>query len=69
MNVFVRVESSSELHIPFVHILRSLAEWQSLVGEDSERQLQITYSRESGLDVSRPKHGKVWVYHFIFLTN
>ena len=32
-----------------------------MVGEDSEKPLQITYERESGLDVSRPKHGKVWL--------
>ena len=43
----------------FAISFRSLAEWQSMVGDDSERPLQITYERESGLDVSGPKHGKV----------
>ena len=29
-----------------------------MVGDD-EKELQVTHSRDSGLDVSSPKHGKV----------
>jgi len=36
-----------------------MEEWQKLVGDDENKQLQITHSRDSGLDVSSPKHGKV----------
>lgn len=38
---------------------RSLLEWSSLVGDDSDRPLRMYYERESGEDVSSPKHGKV----------
>ncbi len=37
----------------------SLDEWQKMVGDDENKDLQITHSRDSGLDVSSPKHGKV----------
>ena len=37
----------------------SLEEWQKMVGDDENRELQITHSRDSGQDVSSPKHGKV----------
>lgn len=30
-----------------------------MVGDDENRELQLTYSQDSGLDVSSPKHGKV----------
>ena len=45
---------------------RSLSEWSSLVGDDSDRPLRMYYERESGNDVSSPKHGKVrhlYLYH------
>ena len=30
-----------------------------MVGDDENRELQITHSRDSGQDVSSPKQGKV----------
>ena len=38
---------------------RSLSEWQALVGQDPGGPLHMEYERESGRDVSSPKHGKV----------
>ncbi|MGH0149692.1 UNVERIFIED_CONTAM: hypothetical protein FKN15_025915 [Acipenser sinensis] len=38
---------------------RSLLEWQSMIGQEDGRPVQITVQRDSGLDVSSPKHGKV----------
>ena len=40
----------------------SLDDWQKMVGDDENKELQMTYSRDSGLDVSSPKHGKVNYY-------
>ena len=40
-------------------VYRSLGEWHTLVGEGGERPLQVTYERDSGMDVTNPKHGKV----------
>ena len=37
----------------------SLDDWQKMVGDDEDKELQVTHSRDSGLDVSSPKHGKV----------
>ncbi|KAM9319394.1 von Willebrand factor A domain-containing protein 8 [Gastrophryne carolinensis] len=41
------------------NIQRSLLEWRNMIGQDDGRPVQITVERESGLDVSSPKHGKV----------
>ncbi|KAJ1114524.1 hypothetical protein NDU88_002760 [Pleurodeles waltl] len=41
------------------HLQRSLLEWRSMIGQDDGRPVQITVERESNLDVSSPKHGKV----------
>ncbi|XP_053253218.1 von Willebrand factor A domain-containing protein 8 isoform X2 [Podarcis raffonei] len=38
---------------------RSLHEWRTMIGEENGRPVQITIERESGLDVSSPKHGKI----------
>ncbi|RVE58198.1 hypothetical protein OJAV_G00206850 [Oryzias javanicus] len=38
---------------------RSLTEWRNMIGKEDGRPLQITIQRDSGLDVSAPKHGKV----------
>lgn len=37
---------------------RSLMEWKNMIGSEDGRPLQITVQRDSGLDVSAPKHGK-----------
>ncbi|KAM7321273.1 hypothetical protein ACRRTK_019365 [Alexandromys fortis] len=37
---------------------QSLVEWRNMIGQDSDRPLQITIERESNEDVSDPKHGK-----------
>uniref|UniRef100_A0A8D1Z0S8 von Willebrand factor A domain-containing protein 8 n=1 Tax=Sus scrofa TaxID=9823 RepID=A0A8D1Z0S8_PIG len=41
------------------HLQRSLMEWRNMIGQESDRPMQITINRESGEDVSSPKHGKV----------
>nr|XP_057938465.1 von Willebrand factor A domain-containing protein 8 isoform X2 [Doryrhamphus excisus] len=38
---------------------RSLMEWRNMIGSEDGRPVQITIKRDSGLDVSAPKHGKV----------
>ncbi|KAG7501738.1 von Willebrand factor A domain-containing 8 [Solea senegalensis] len=38
---------------------RSLMEWRNMIGSEDGRPVQITIQRDSGLDVSAPKHGKV----------
>uniref|UniRef100_H2MDU3 von Willebrand factor A domain-containing protein 8 n=1 Tax=Oryzias latipes TaxID=8090 RepID=H2MDU3_ORYLA len=38
---------------------RSLIEWRNMIGMEEGSPLQITIQRDSGLDVSAPKHGKV----------
>ncbi|KAF4787814.1 von Willebrand factor A domain-containing protein 8 [Turdus rufiventris] len=38
---------------------QSLQEWRNMIGQEDGRPVQITVERESGLDVSSPKHGKV----------
>ncbi|XP_061485897.1 von Willebrand factor A domain-containing protein 8 isoform X2 [Rhineura floridana] len=38
---------------------RSLQEWRTMIGEEDGRPVQITIQRESALDVSSPKHGKI----------
>ncbi|KAM9851049.1 von Willebrand factor A domain-containing protein 8 [Aulostomus maculatus] len=38
---------------------RSLMEWRNMIGSEDGRPLQITIQKESGLDVSAPKHGKI----------
>ncbi|KAF4025563.1 hypothetical protein G4228_017818 [Cervus hanglu yarkandensis] len=40
------------------HLQRSLMEWRNMIGEEGDRHMQITIERESGEDVSSPKHGK-----------
>ncbi|KAF1383000.1 hypothetical protein PFLUV_G00149690 [Perca fluviatilis] len=37
---------------------RSLMEWRNMIGTEDGRPIQITIQRDSGLDVSAPKHGK-----------
>ncbi|XP_053164187.1 von Willebrand factor A domain-containing protein 8 isoform X2 [Hemicordylus capensis] len=38
---------------------RSLQEWRNMIGQEDGRPVQITIQRDSGLDVSSPKHGKM----------
>ncbi|XP_061735639.1 von Willebrand factor A domain-containing protein 8 isoform X2 [Nerophis ophidion] len=38
---------------------RSLMEWRNMIGSEDGRPVQITIQRDSGLDVSAPKHGKM----------
>ncbi|XP_058040478.1 von Willebrand factor A domain-containing protein 8 isoform X3 [Ahaetulla prasina] len=38
---------------------KSLQEWRTMIGQEDGRPVQITIQRESGLDVSSPKHGKI----------
>ncbi|XP_064349192.1 von Willebrand factor A domain-containing protein 8 isoform X3 [Camelus dromedarius] len=40
------------------HLQRSLMEWRNMIGQEGDRHIQITINRESGEDVSSPKHGK-----------
>ncbi|KAF7215165.1 transcript variant X1 [Nothobranchius furzeri] len=37
---------------------QSLMEWRNMIGTEDGRPVQITIKRDSGLDVSAPKHGK-----------
>ncbi|KAM6986427.1 von Willebrand factor A domain-containing protein 8 [Aplochiton taeniatus] len=41
------------------NLQRSLMEWRTMIGSEDGRPLQITIQRESGLDVTAPKHGKI----------
>uniref|UniRef100_A0A3B3RZN2 von Willebrand factor A domain-containing protein 8 n=1 Tax=Paramormyrops kingsleyae TaxID=1676925 RepID=A0A3B3RZN2_9TELE len=41
------------------NLQRSLLEWRRMIGTEDGRPVQITIQRDSGLDVSSPKHGKV----------
>ncbi|KAI4792063.1 hypothetical protein KUCAC02_033631, partial [Chaenocephalus aceratus] len=41
------------------NLQRSLMEWRNMIGTEDGRPLQITIQRDSGLDVSAPKHGKI----------
>lgn len=38
---------------------RSLMEWRNMIGTEDGRPVQITIQKDSGLDVSAPKHGKI----------
>ncbi|KAM6284282.1 von Willebrand factor A domain-containing protein 8 isoform 1-T1 [Spheniscus humboldti] len=38
---------------------QSLQDWRNMIGQEDGRPVQITIQRDSGLDVSSPKHGKV----------
>ncbi|XP_070694357.1 von Willebrand factor A domain-containing protein 8 [Pempheris klunzingeri] len=38
---------------------RSLLEWRNMIGTEDGRPIQITIQRDSGLDVTGPKHGKI----------
>ncbi|CAG5865389.1 unnamed protein product [Menidia menidia] len=38
---------------------RSLMEWRNMIGTEDGRPIQITIERDSGLDVSAPKYGKI----------
>ncbi|XP_060050736.1 von Willebrand factor A domain-containing protein 8 isoform X2 [Erinaceus europaeus] len=40
------------------HLQRSLMEWKTMIGQEGVRDMQITVNRDSGEDVSSPKHGK-----------
>nr|XP_055071414.1 von Willebrand factor A domain-containing protein 8 [Misgurnus anguillicaudatus] len=40
------------------NLQRSLLEWRNMIGSEDGRPVQITIQRDSGLDVSSPKHGK-----------
>ncbi|XP_069882793.1 von Willebrand factor A domain-containing protein 8 isoform X1 [Dipodomys merriami] len=37
---------------------QSLLEWRNMMGQDGDQHIQITINRDSGEDVSSPKHGK-----------
>lgn len=37
---------------------QSLMEWRNMIGQDSDKHMQITIERDSNEDVSEPKHGK-----------
>ncbi|XP_051999049.1 von Willebrand factor A domain-containing protein 8 [Xyrauchen texanus] len=41
------------------NLQRSLMDWRNMIGAEDGRPLQITIQRDSGLDVSSPKHGKI----------
>ncbi|XP_060732399.1 von Willebrand factor A domain-containing protein 8 [Tachysurus vachellii] len=41
------------------NLQRSLLEWRNMIGSEDGRPVQITIQRDSGLDVSAPKHGKI----------
>ncbi|XP_030642749.1 von Willebrand factor A domain-containing protein 8 [Chanos chanos] len=41
------------------NLQRSLLEWRNMIGAEDGRPVQITIQRDSGLDVSSPKHGKI----------
>ncbi|XP_062313090.1 von Willebrand factor A domain-containing protein 8 [Osmerus eperlanus] len=41
------------------NLQRSLLEWRNMIGSEDGRPVQITIQRDSGLDVTAPKHGKV----------
>ncbi|XP_032888798.1 von Willebrand factor A domain-containing protein 8 [Amblyraja radiata] len=43
----------------FDHLQRSLLEWRSMIGQQDGRPIQITIQKDSGLDVTAPKHGRV----------
>uniref|UniRef100_A0A7N6B8M4 von Willebrand factor A domain-containing protein 8 n=1 Tax=Anabas testudineus TaxID=64144 RepID=A0A7N6B8M4_ANATE len=38
---------------------RSLMEWRNMIGTEDGRPIQITIQRDSDLDVTAPKHGKI----------
>ena len=44
------------------YVIRSLGEWHTLVGEGGDLPLRVSYERDSGMDVTNPKHGKVGQY-------
>uniref|UniRef100_A0A8C1QIM2 von Willebrand factor A domain-containing protein 8 n=1 Tax=Cyprinus carpio TaxID=7962 RepID=A0A8C1QIM2_CYPCA len=41
------------------NLQRSLLEWRNMIGSEDGRPIQITIQRDSGLDVSSPKHGQI----------
>nr|XP_014349139.1 PREDICTED: von Willebrand factor A domain-containing protein 8 [Latimeria chalumnae] len=41
------------------NLQRSLLEWKNMIGQEDGRPIQITIQKDSGQDVSAPKHGKV----------
>ncbi|XP_053732319.1 von Willebrand factor A domain-containing protein 8 [Synchiropus splendidus] len=41
------------------NLQRSLMEWRTMIGSEDGRPVQITIQKESGLDVTAPKHGKI----------
>ncbi|XP_056145237.1 von Willebrand factor A domain-containing protein 8 isoform X2 [Lampris incognitus] len=41
------------------NLQRSLMEWRNMIGSEDGRPIQITVQRDSGLDVTAPKHGKI----------
>ncbi|XP_078415732.1 von Willebrand factor A domain-containing protein 8 isoform X1 [Cetorhinus maximus] len=43
----------------FDHLQRSLLEWRNMIGQEDGRPLQITIEKDSGLDVTAPKHGRI----------
>ncbi|XP_074632889.1 von Willebrand factor A domain-containing protein 8-like isoform X1 [Acropora palmata] len=45
------------------NLVRSLEKWKGLIGDNYQGPLQVNYSRESGEDVTTPKHGKVDPYN------
>ncbi|XP_067848369.1 von Willebrand factor A domain-containing protein 8-like isoform X2 [Heptranchias perlo] len=43
----------------FDHLQRSLLEWRNMIGQEDGRPLQITIQKDSALDMTAPKHGRV----------
>ncbi|KAI5107140.1 von Willebrand factor A domain-containing protein 8, partial [Silurus meridionalis] len=41
------------------NLQQSLLEWTNMIGSEDGRPVQITIQRDSGLDVTAPKHGKI----------
>ncbi|KAL0985591.1 hypothetical protein UPYG_G00159100, partial [Umbra pygmaea] len=41
------------------NLQRSLLEWRTMIGSEDGRSVQITVQRDSNMDVTAPKHGKV----------
>ncbi|XP_071782446.1 von Willebrand factor A domain-containing protein 8 [Centroberyx gerrardi] len=41
------------------NLQRSLMEWRNMIGSEDGRPIQITVQRDSGQDVTAPKHGKI----------
>ncbi|XP_069745676.1 von Willebrand factor A domain-containing protein 8 isoform X2 [Narcine bancroftii] len=47
----------------FDRLQRSLLEWRNMIGQQDGRPIQVTIQKDSGLDVTTPKHGRVDVHN------